>query len=214
LDWKILSEVAAALGYEKQFSWATSEEVFTEIALLTPSYHGMTYERVSRPEAVHWPCPDSDSPGTPILHLEKFNGMPASKGLMTGIEWKPPAEVPDDEYPFVLTTGRMLFHWHTGSMTRRCPTLHKEVPTGYVEVNAEDAARLGIKNGELVRAFSRRGEIKIAARVTKDIKKGTIFIPFHFVECSANMLTHNALDPISKIPEFKACAANIEKLEA
>jgi formate dehydrogenase major subunit len=213
LDWKILAEVAAALGYEKQFPWTTSEEVFNEIALLTPSYHGMNYERVSKPEAVHWPCPDADSPGTPILHIEKFNGMPDSKGLMTGIAWKPPAEVPDDEYPFVLTTGRMLFHWHTGTMTRRCPTLHNEVPTGYVEINNEDAARLGIKNGELIRAFSRRGEIKITARVTTEIKKGTIFIPFHFVECSANTLTNNALDPISKIPEFKACAANIAKIE-
>jgi formate dehydrogenase major subunit len=214
LDWQILAEVAAALGYEKQFAWKTYEDVFNEIALLTPSYHGMTYERLNKPEALHWPCPEADHPGTPILHTQQFNGMPEGKGLMTGITWKPPAEVPDDEYPFVLTTGRMLFHWHTGSMSRRSVRLDDEVPTGFVEVNDEDAARLGIKNGEIIRAFSRRGEIKVPALVTKDIKKGSIFIPFHFAECCANVLTNNALDPISKIPEFKACAANIAKLEA
>ena len=213
VDWKILAEIAAALGYEKQFAWETSEDVFKEIALLTPSYHGMTYERLNKPEALHWPCPDENSLGTPILHIDTF-GMPDGKALMTGIEWRPPEEVPDEEYPFVLTTGRMLFHWHTGSTSRRSKRLHEEVPTGYVEVNDEDATRLGIKNGEMVRAFSRRGEIKIEAKVTKDIKKGTIFIPFHFAECCANVLTNNALDPISKIPEYKACAANIAKLEA
>lgn len=214
VDWQIIAEIAAALGYEKQFAWESVEDIFTEIAVLTPSYHGMTYERLNKPEALHWPCPDENSPGTPILHTQQFNGMPEGKGLMTGIAWKPPAEVPDDEYPFVLTTGRILFHWHTGSMSRRSASLHHEVETGYVEVNDEDAARLGIKNGELIRASSRRGEIQITARVTKDIKKGTIFIPFHFAECCANMLTINALDPISKIPEYKACAANIAKLEA
>jgi formate dehydrogenase major subunit len=214
VDWQIIAEIAAALGYEKQFAWETVEDIFTEIAVLTPSYHGMTYERLNKPETLHWPCPDENSPGTPILHTQQFNGMPEGKGLMTGIAWKPPAEVPDDEYPFVLTTGRILFHWHTGSMSRRSASLHHEVETGYVEVNDEDAARLGIKNGELIRASSRRGEIQIAARVTKDITQGTIFIPFHFAECCANMLTINALDPISKIPEYKACAANIAKLEA
>jgi formate dehydrogenase major subunit len=213
LDWKILSEVAAALGYEKQFAWETYEDVFKEVAFLTPSYHGMTYERLNKPEALHWPCPEADHPGTPILHTQQFNGMPDGKALMNGIAWKPPAEVPDAEYPFVLTTGRMLFHWHTGTMSRRSARLHEEVPTGFVEVNDEDAARLGIKNGEMIRAFSRRGEIKVPALVTKDIKKGTIFIPFHFSECCANVLTNNALDPISKIPEYKACAANIAKLE-
>ena len=212
VDWQIIADLAAALGYEKQFAWTCAEDIFKEVALMTPSYHGMTYERLNKPEGLHWPCPDENSPGTPILHIGKF-GMPDGKGLMTGIAWKPPAEVPDEEYPFVLTTGRILFHWHTGSMTRRSSTLHNEVETGYVEVNDEDAARLGIKNGEMIRAFSRRGEIKITALVTKDIKKGTIFIPFHFAECCANMLTHNALDPIAKIPEFKACAANIAKLE-
>jgi formate dehydrogenase major subunit len=212
-DWKILAEVAAALGYEKQFAWETYEDVFKEIALLTPQYHGMTYERLEKPEALHWPCPDADSPGTPILHTQQFNGMPDDKGLMSAIEWRPPEEVPDDEYPFVLTTGRMLFHWHTGSTSRRSKRLHEEVPRGYIEVNDEDAARLGIKDREIIRAFSRRGEIKAEAIVTKDIKKGTIFIPFHFAECCANVLTNNALDPISKIPEFKACAANIAKLE-
>lgn len=212
LDWKIIAEVAAAMGYADQFAWESAEDIFNEIAELTPSYHGMNYERLAKPEALHWPCPALDHPGTPILHIGKC-AHPDGKGVMHALEWKPPAEVPDDEYPFILTTGRILFHWHTGSMTRRSETLDKEVPTGFVEINTEDARALGIKDKELVRASTRRGVIDVPAKVTRDIMKGVMFMPFHFAECAANRLTNNALDPICKIPEFKACAVKIEKIQ-
>jgi formate dehydrogenase major subunit len=211
-DWEIISSIAAKMGYGENFSWKTSEDVFTEIASLTPSYAGMTYERLNKPEALHWPCPTKEHLGTPILHGEKF-GTPDGKGIMSAIPFKYPAEVPDAEYPFILTTGRCIWQWHTGTMTRRSASLEREEPTGWIEINDDDAKTLGIKNGELIKAITRRGEIKITARVTKDIMPGVMFIPFHYVECAANILTNNALDPIAKIPESKACAIRVEKIE-
>jgi formate dehydrogenase major subunit len=210
-DWKIISELAAKMGYAKQFPYRSAEEIFNEIAKVTPSYAGMTYQRLNKPEALHWPCPSADHPGTPILHREKF-AHPDGLGIFTPIEWKPPAEVPDAEYPFVLTTGRVLWHWHTGTMTRRSATLDAEVPTGWIEINPEDAKALGIKDRETIRAITRRGSVEVPAKVTKDIMKGVMFMPFHFAECAANILTNNALDPIAKIPEFKACAVKVEKI--
>ena len=210
-DWQIISELAAKMGYAAQFPYRSAEEIFNEVAKVTPSYAGMTYERLSKPEALHWPCPAADHPGTPILHTAKF-AHPDGLGIFTPIEWKPPAEVPDAEYPFVLTTGRVLWHWHTGTMTRRSATLDAEVPTGWIEINPEDAKALGIKDQEKVRAITRRGSVEVPAKVTKDIMKGIMFMPFHFKECAANVLTNNALDPIAKIPEFKACAVKVEKI--
>jgi len=212
LDWKILCEVGAAMGYADQFPYQNAEEIFSEIAELTPSYHGMNYERLSKPEALHWPCPSLDHPGTPILHIGKC-AHPDGKGVMHALEWKPPAEVPDDEYPYIFTTGRCIWHWHTGSMTRRSGTLDKEVPTGWIEINTEDAKDLGVADGEIVKAITRRGEIEVPAKVTDEIMKGEMFMPFHFAECAANKLTNNALDPVCKIPEFKACAIKIEKIQ-
>lgn len=211
-DWEIIASIAAAMGYGEQFAWKTSEDVFNEIASVTPSYAGMTYERLNKPEALHWPCPTKEHPGTPILHGEKF-GMPDGKGVMSVIPFKYQAEVPDAEFPFLLTTGRSIWQWHTGTMTRRSANLEREEPTGWIEINIEDAKALGIKNGEMIKAISRRGEIQITARVTQDIMKGVMFIPFHYVECAANMLTINALDPIAKIPESKACAVKVEKIQ-
>ena len=210
-DWQIFCELAAKMGYAEQFPYQSLEDVFKEVAEVTPSYHGMTYERLERPEALHWPCPSLDHPGTPILHREKFS-HPDGIGVFAPIEWKPPAEVPDEEYPFVLTTGRILWHWHTGSMTRRSETLDSEVPTGWIEINTEDAKELGIQNKEMVRVLTRRGSVEAPAKVTPDIMKGVMFMPFHFAECAANILTHNALDPIAKIPEFKACSVKVEKI--
>ncbi|RXE55061.1 formate dehydrogenase, partial [Methanoculleus taiwanensis] len=211
LDWKIIAEIAAKMGYAEQFAWETAEDIFNEIAAVTPSYHGMNYERLNRPEALHWPCPSVDHPGTPILHTAKF-AHPDGLGVMHAIEWKPAAEVPDAEYPFVLTTGRILWHWHTGSMTRRSATLDNEVPTGWIEINPEDAKELGIKDKEMVKATTRRGTVNVPAKVTDEIMQGVMFMPFHFAECAANVLTNNALDPIAKIPEFKACAVKVEKI--
>jgi formate dehydrogenase (coenzyme F420) alpha subunit len=209
-DWKIFCELAAKMGYANQFNFQSPEEIFNEIAAVTPSYHGMNYRRLD-PDGLHWPCPTEDHPGTPILHREKF-ATSDGLGIFTPIEWKPPAEVPDAEYPFVLTTGRVIWQWHTGTMTRRSWSLEKEAPIGWIEINPEDARELGVKDKETVRASTRRGSIDIPARVTPDIMKGEMFIPFHYKEHPANVLTNNALDPIAKIPEYKACAVKVEKI--
>ncbi|MDN7023928.1 formate dehydrogenase subunit alpha [Methanoculleus sp. FWC-SCC1] len=209
-DWKIICELAARMDMGDQFAFANPEEVFTEIAAVTPSYHGMSYARLD-PDGLHWPCPTEDHPGTPILHTEKF-ATPDGLGIFSPIEWKPPAEIPDEEYPLVLTTGRILWHWHTGTMTRRSWDLEKEAPIGWIEINPGDAQDLGIKDGEVVKASTRRGSIEIPAKVTAEIKKGVTFIPFHYKEHPANALTNNALDPVAKIPEYKACAIKVEKI--
>jgi formate dehydrogenase alpha subunit len=211
LDWQIFAELAAKMGYAKQFPWKNAEDIFNEISKVTPSYGGMNYARLNKPEALHWPCPTAEHPGSPILHIGKFS-HPDGIGIFTPIEFKWPAEVPDAEYPYVLTTGRCLWQWHTGTMTRRSEHLEAEEPTGWIEINPEDAKALGIKDKEMVKAKTRRGEVKVPARVTTDIMKGVMFMPFHYVECAANILTNNALDPIAKIPEFKACAVRIEKI--
>jgi formate dehydrogenase alpha subunit len=211
LDWQILADISAKMGYAKQFPWKSAEDIFTEMAKLTPSYAGMNYQRLNRPEALHWPCPTAEHPGTPILHIGKFS-HPDGIGVFHALEWKPPAEVPDAGYPFVLTTGRCIWQWHTGTMTRRSEDLEVEEPTGWIEINPDDAKALGIQNKELVKAVTRRGEVQVPARVTENIMKGVMFMPFHYKECAANTLTNNALDPIAKIPEYKACAVRVEKI--
>ena len=160
---------------------------------------------------MQWPCPSKEHPGTPYLHKEKF-ARADGKGKFLGIEFKEPAELPDEEYPFILTTGRTTFHFHTGTMTRRTSLLNKEVPTGYVEIAPADAERLAIIDGEFVLIQTRRGQIKIKALITERVSEGVIFIPFHFAECAANVLTNPALDPAAKIPEYKVCAAKIKKV--
>jgi formate dehydrogenase major subunit len=210
-DWAITSEIATRMGSDL-FNFNSPHEIMEEVRTVTPQYAGMNKERLSKPEALHWPCPDEEHPGTPILHMERF-ATPDGLGVFKAIEWKPPAENPDEEYPFILTTGRSLFHWHTGSMTRRSETLDREMPAGWVEINTEDAAELGIKNKEMVRVKTRRGEIEIGAKVTPDIIKGTVFIPFHFAESAANVLTSgDQLDPFAKMPELKVSAASVQKI--
>ncbi len=156
-DWQIICELAAKMGFAKQFPFKSPEEIFNEIAKVTPAYGGMSYKRLEKPEALHWPCPTADHPGTPILHTVKF-AHPDGLGIFTPIEFKLPAEVPDAEYPMILTTGRCIWQWHTGSMTRRSPSLENEAPASWVEINTEDAKRLGIQDKEVVKATTRRGD--------------------------------------------------------
>lgn len=210
-DWLIICEIARMMGYEKQFSYKDVREIFDEIAMVTPSYSGISYNRLEDPCALQWPCPDPDHPGTQILHTDRF-ATKDGLGIFTSVLWKPPAEVTDPLYPLILTTGRSIWHWHTGTMTRRSETLDNEVKTGWVEINTKDAEKLGINGSEKVRVSSRRGEIEIPAKLTDDIKMGEVFIPFHFKECPANILTINAVDSVSRIPEYKACAVKIEKI--
>jgi len=207
-DWEIITALARELSVPG-FDFSDVEDVFNDMARITPQYGGITYARLEKPEGLVWPCPTEGHPGTPILHVGAFSS-PDGLGTFFPIDYVPPAELPDEEYPFVLMTGRILFHYHTGTMTRRSPTLNAEVPAGYVEINPDDAAALGIQKGDSVRVKSRRGEVETVAFVTKDIPKGVVSMPFHFKECPANRLTNTARDPLSKMPELKFCAVAVE----
>jgi len=188
-------------------NYASPKEVMDEIAKLTPIYGGITFDRLEG-AGLQWPCPTKDHPGTKYLHKDKFT---RGLGLFTPVEYQPPAEQIDDSYPFILTTGRLLYQFHTGTMTRRSPTLVIQAPEGYVEVNPKDAKKLGVNDGENIKVKSRRGEIVIKTKVTDKVQPGIVFIPFHYAETAANKLTIAALDPKAKIPEFKVCAVRLEK---
>ena len=178
-----------------------------EIAQVTPSYCGINYDRLKN-DGIHWPCPTTEHPGTPCLHVDQFTcGM----GVFHALEYKPPAELPDDEYPFYLTTGRVLYQFHTGTMTMKSQGLNDLAPECFVEISQQDAEANGIGDGDSLRIASRRGEIEAKARLSDKAIKGTVFIPFHYATAAANKLTNAALDPTAKIPEFKVCAVRIEK---
>lgn len=208
-DWEIISEVAKRCGY-KGMDYSHPSQIMDEIAKLTPIYGGISYDRLD-PFGLQWPCPSKDHPGTVYLHKDKFT---KGKGTFMGCSYIAPDELPDEEYNFTLSTGRIYWHWHTGTMTRRTSTLDREVPVAYVEIHPKDAQRLKLKKGERVRVSSRRGEIEIFVNITEKVKEGSIFIPFHFREAAANVLTNPAVDPVAKIPEYKICAVKIEKLES
>jgi len=204
-DWVIVSELAGRLGY--RMSYDSPAHVMDEIAKVTPLYGGMSYPRLEEGE-LRWPCPDEAHPGTRILHTEGFS---RGLGKFQPIEYRAPAEEPDEDYPLILTTGRLLFHWHTGTMTRRSETLTNQINQALIELNPRDASELSVTTGDPVRVTSRRGEIVLNALVTDRIKEGVVFIPFHFAEAAANVLTNSALDPLAKIPELKVCAVRAEK---
>ena len=206
-DWEIICELAKEMN-TKSFSFSSPSDIFKEIRTVNPLYAGMNYSRLNRPEGIQWPCPDEGHLGTLILHREKFT---RGKGRFHPAVYKEPAETTDDEFPFILTTGRVYTQWHTRSMTGRSPTLDSEFPEGFLEINPEDAKRLGINNEDLVEVSSRRGLIQTRAHITDRIESGVVFLPFHFAESAANRLTNPALDPIAKIPEFKVCAVAISK---
>ena len=203
-DWWIIQELSRRLGHE--MGLPGPPEVMDEVAREAPIYVGVSHARLQT-EDLRWPCRDTGDPGTRILHVGRFS---RGRGRFHAVEHRPPAEEPDDEYPLVLTTGRLLFHWHTGTMTRRSGTLVNQVNEAYVEVNSMDAAALGVGDNDPVRVTSRRGSIELRARVTPRIMPGTVFIPFHYAEAAANRLTINAVDPVAKIPEFKACAVRVK----
>jgi predicted molibdopterin-dependent oxidoreductase YjgC len=208
-DWEIVCELARRMG-ARGFDFESPAAVLREIAELTPSYGGISYERLDADEVLHWPCPTPDHPGTPFLHQGLFS---RGLGKFHAIPFKEPAELPDDDYPLTLTTGRIMFHFHTGTMSRRSEKLNNEVPEAYVELHPEDAQQLGLGREPRVRVSSRRGEIELVARVTDRITPGVVFIPFHFAEAAANALTNSAFDPVAKIPEYKVCAVKIEPVE-
>jgi formate dehydrogenase alpha subunit len=205
-DWEILCDVSGRLG--KPLRYASTQAVWDEMRSLTPSMAGITWDRLADSASLCWPCPDEKHAGTPILHTEKFS---RGKGQFAPIEYKAPDEETDAEYPFVLTTGRMLEHFHTGTMTRRSRGLHELEPEGFVELNRRDARKLRVEKGSYVRVITRRGAVRALVRLNDRVGTGTLFMPFHFVEAAANVLTNPAYDPIAKIPEYKVCAARVER---
>jgi formate dehydrogenase alpha subunit len=207
-DWEILCQLAQRMG-ASGFDFDSPAEVMDEIARVTPIYGGVSYERLEKEGFLQWPVPTADRPGTPYLHKGKFS---RGLGRFHAIHFREAAELPDEEYPFILTTGRLMFHWHTGSMTRRSEKLNQEVPEAYVEMHPDDAEHIGLNHAERARLASRRGEIELNVRVTPRIRPGVVFVPFHFAEAAANALTHAALDPDSGIPEYKVCAVRVEPL--
>ena len=210
-DHWIMGQIAERVGY-KGCSYPSPKEILDEINNVAPIYAGITWERIGSedfPFGISWPCPDVDHPGTTFLH--GGGNFSRGKGRCHVCEYVPPPEKPDGEYPFRLTTGRIAFHYHTGTMTRRSPTLDREVRSGYIEINPEDAERLGIRHNRMVKVSSRRGEITVRAEVSDMVPPGVVFVPWHFEEAAANKLTIAALDPVAKIPSLKVCAAKLER---
>ncbi|MBI3008706.1 MAG: formate dehydrogenase subunit alpha, partial [Candidatus Omnitrophica bacterium] len=205
-DWEIICAISARLGYKMHYRHPS--EIMEEISGLTPIYGGVRYERLDI-KGLQWPCPDVTHPGTEILHKAQFTrGM----GKFHPVQYLAPREVADKDYPFVLTTGRLLQQYHTGTMTRRVEGIRKLVPECLIEINKEDAEKLYVTDKEMVRLVSRRGAINARLNINSGIKPGVLFMPFHFAEAAANTLTIAALDPVAKIPEYKVCAVRIEKI--
>lgn len=223
-DWEIVAEVAKRILDTGQASrvesrqidmnapWSKWEysspaDILREINALAPSHAGITYERLERGETLQWPCPSVDHPGTPILHAK---GFARGKGKFMPIDFVPPAERPDDEYPMILSTGRVLYHWHGGEMSRRASGLLEIYSQAQVEINPSDAQKIGLNGKKRARVTSRRGSIESQVWVTERVPPGMVYANFHFPEASANELTIAALDPVSKIPSFKVCAVRVE----
>ena len=209
-DWWIICRLAEKMGYKDKFNFTSAKEIFEEIRSCIPPYKGITYERLENTVGgIHWPCPAEDHPGTPTMFLQKFN-TPDGLGHFQMVEFKPPAELPDKQFPYILTTGRSIFHYHTGSMTRRTPKLSDEVQYGFVQINPDDATQAGVKDRDMVTLESRRGSIQATARVTDEVPPGLLFVPIHFPDSCANVLTISALDPSAKCAETKVCAVKME----
>ena len=208
LDTDIIIDLMNRMGYpQKQM---TSAEIMDEIASLTPSFGGISHERLDNtPDFLQWPCPTKDHPGTPILHIGKFS---RGLGWLYPTQFAEPTELPDDEYPLYLMTGRILYHYTTRAMTGRTPGMMEISGKSFIEMNEMDAARLGIKDGELVRASSRRDTIETTARVGTKVSEGETWMPFHFPDGNANWLTIASLDKFCRIPEYKVCAIKVEKI--
>ncbi len=211
-DWQILCDLARRVeeklgrDFSAGFAFEQPSEIWDEMARLTPPFQGISYKRIEREGGVHWPCPSADHPGTPYLFEDDF---PRGKGQFSPIQYRPSEELPDEQYPFILSTGRVLYHWHGGTMTRRSQLDHI-YPEATVEINPKDARRLGVQEHARVRVRSRRGQIEVKALVSERSPEGVIFIPFHFAEAAANELTQDARDPQAKIPDYKVSAVAVE----
>ncbi|TFG29029.1 formate dehydrogenase subunit alpha [Candidatus Thorarchaeota archaeon] len=209
-DWWIVTQIAERMGFKDKFDFSSPREIFEEIRRVVPPYKGITYERLEETlGGIQWPCPTEDHPGTSTFFTEKFN-TPDGLGHLQVVNYIPPAELPDKDYPYILSTGRTIFHYHTGTMSRRTPKLDAEVSGALLQVNPKDATLHDITNGTKVTLTTRRGSIQVKTRITDDVPEGTVFLPFHFSESSANKITNPALDPACGMPEYKVCAVKME----
>jgi formate dehydrogenase major subunit len=207
-DWWIFRELARRFGHD----WPSNNprEIWdNEFTELSPNFRGIKYYRIEN-NGIQWPCPDESHPGTQILH--KDGNFTHGKGRFQALKWTPPAEVPDEEYPMVLSTGRRLYHYHTRTQTGRCEGLDRLLPEEYADISPEDASKLGICDGERIRVSSRRGQVEVRARVSKRMQPGMVWMAFHFREGNANWLTNMAYDPETQTAEYKACSVRLEKL--
>jgi predicted molibdopterin-dependent oxidoreductase YjgC len=193
------------MGYPMQYE--NPQAIFDELARITPSYGGLSYPRLEK-EGIPWPCPTPEHPGTPVLHQGMFT---SGKGVFFAIEYIPPAEVADTEYPIYLTTGRVLYQYHTGTMTMKTEGLNERAPECFVEMSARDAREHGLQHGDRALISSRRGSIEVVVQISDQAAPGTVFLPFHYAQAAANRLTNARLDPVSGIPEFKVCAVKLAK---
>ncbi len=206
-DWEIIHDLAARMGYD--MGCASAAEVFDEIARITPSHAGLSHDRLAKEGGIRWPCPSPEHPGELWLFGDKFP-TEDGKASMHPVDFRESTEIPDDEYPFIFNTGRVLYHWHGGSITRTASGLNEIYPEALIEISPEDADALGIEKSGKVRVSSRRGTIECRAWITRRVPPGTVYMGWHFHESAANLLTINALDPVSKIPEYKICACRVE----
>jgi formate dehydrogenase major subunit/formate dehydrogenase alpha subunit len=221
-DWRIIAELArrilaedrearpVAKGAYAGWDYTGTDQIMAEVAALTPSYAGVTHTRLEQGERLQWPVKSLDHPGAPILHVGQFS---RGRGKFAPIEHVPPAEMPDDQYPMILSTGRVLYHWHGGEMTRRAKGLMEVYGQSLIEVNPDDAERFNINGNKRVRVTSRRGSIEAEAWVTDRVPPGMVYANFHFPETPTNVLTIAALDPVAKIPEYKVCAVRVDVVE-
>jgi formate dehydrogenase alpha subunit len=205
-DWQIICDVATGMGYAMHYEHPG--EVFDEMAGLAPSFAGISYERIEK-VGIQWPCPTRDHSGTTYLHKDRFT---RGKGLFHAIKFRPPAETPDEEYPLILSTGRTLYHYNVGNMTRKTDSISQKDPENFVEVHVEDAGLLGILDRDMVRVATRRGAIVVRAHVARKVRAGAIWMPFHFAESPTNQLTNDAFDNVTRTGEYKACSARLEKV--
>ncbi|WCK52427.1 formate dehydrogenase subunit alpha [Aneurinibacillus sp. Ricciae_BoGa-3] len=215
-DWKIMSEIAERMGRGEFFQYEKSEDIFNELRIASKGgkadYYGITYEKIEKNEGVFWPCPDLDHPGTPYVYEDKF-AFPDGKANLRVVDWQEPGEMTSKEYPVILTTGRVVFHYLSGNQTRRIPFLMEQCPEPYAEMHPSLASQYHFSDGEVIELETRRANMKLKVRLTKAIRKDTVFVPYHWgKELAINQLTNPCLDPISRMPEFKVCAVRMRKL--
>ena len=208
-DWWLIQELANRL--DLNWTYTHPKDVYGEIIQVVDSMKGITWDRLENQDSVVYPCASEEEPGDAIIFSENFP-TESGRAKLVPTDLVPPAETPDDEYPMVLTTGRLLEHWHTGAMTRRSTVLDTIEPEAVVHIHPKYMDQMGIQPGDMVNVHTRRGSIQVKARMDRDVTQGMLFVPFCFSEGPANLLTNPKLDPFGKIPEFKYCAARLEKI--